>query len=117
MWTFLDCDETKLYEFQCDLIERILHQARVTGSAIASDERADRNKASRAIDVFSNCWKDLMRYLNNIYVPVNYRPPTLNLVDNMLYALHSMVPLGEQSTVLARPFQRFEQLAFGYPDL
>ena len=115
MWTFLDCNETKLYEFQGDLIECILHQARVTGSAIADYERPDRNKARRAIVVFANGWNELMRYLNRMYVPVSYRPPTLNLVDEMLYALHSIDPLGEHSAVLARPFQRFEQLAFGYP--
>ena len=101
MWTFLDCNEDKLYEFQGDLIECILHQARLTGSGIASDERADRNKSHRAIVVFADCWNELMCYLNSTYAPCWNRPPTLNLVDNMLYALHSVVPLGEQSAVLA----------------
>ena len=106
MWMFEDCNETKLYEKQGDFIECVLHLARMTGSAISSCDIDDRNKAHRAIVAFVDCWQELMRYLNHIYVPAKYRPPTHNVVDTMLHALHDIDLIGDESAVLARPFQR-----------
>ena len=87
IWTFLDCNETKLYEFQGDWIECILSRARVTGSAIESDVQDDRNKCHMAVVEFGDCWERLMHYFNHIYVPTWRRPPTYNVVDAYFHEL------------------------------
>ena len=86
-----DRDEARLYSDQGDIIECLLAKCRMTGPAIPAFVVPDRIMCGRAIVSFSDDWGHTMHYLNRWFVPCRFRPPTQNVIKEMLFVLDSEI--------------------------
>ena len=82
-----DCNEGNLWSFQGDIIECMLAVSGLTGSAIDHVVIVKRNRFNRVMVHTSDAFTELMQYLNSCYIPAAYRPPTQNVVEQMLFEL------------------------------